>query len=202
MGGATRAFYLEVLEDCLRILRDAGADHLVIGSAAVRSLLGRPLDHSEDVDVFIRERDAERLLGVFAREGYATHRRDERWIYKVARPDVTFDLIFEQSEFIPLDDEHLRRADRLDVEGISLPVPSAEDLAVMRAAFDGDERRGRWYDALALFRSFDIDWDYVVDRGAAHAPRRVLAALLYATDAGVDVPKEALARLAKDALPP
>ena len=76
MGVATREFYLEVLEEALRIIGGAGADNLLIGSAATRILLSRPLSEAEDVDILIRLGDAERLLDVFSQEAYATYRRD------------------------------------------------------------------------------------------------------------------------------
>jgi hypothetical protein len=195
MGGATREFFLEVLRDALRILEAARADHLVIGSLATGALLRRGLDASDDVDVLIRARDAERLLDTFSGEGYATHRRDERWIYKVARPDVTIDLIFRAGEVIELDEEHLKRATTADLAGVPLPVPAPEDLAVMKAVFDGEDRRGRFYEALSILRACPIDWDYLVERGREQAPRRTLALLAFAADDGIDVPDGIVARL-------
>ena len=50
MGGATREFHVEVLGEARRIIRDAGADHLVIGGVATRSLLAMPLSEAEDLD--------------------------------------------------------------------------------------------------------------------------------------------------------
>jgi hypothetical protein len=91
VGGATRAFYLEVLGEGLGIIGDSGANHLVIGGIAEHIHFGRPLNPSEDIDVLVRSDDAERLLERFEKHGYTTYRRDESWIYKAARPDVTID---------------------------------------------------------------------------------------------------------------
>lgn len=195
MGGATREFYLEVLEEALGIIADARADHLVIGGLATKALLEMPLSAYEDIDVLIRREDAERLLEVFSRAGYATYRRDEGWIYKAARPDVTVDLIFGAAETVHLDGEHLGRSTTASLEGIALRVPAPEDLVVMKALFDADDRQGRWYGALSILRRFPIDWDYLAERGAAHAPRRILSLLLYASDIGIAVPDSALSRL-------
>lgn len=202
MGGATREFYLEVFRDTLRILQGAGVDHLVIGGVATRVLLSRPLNEQEDIDFLVRPEDAEGLVETFAGEGYATHRRDERWIYKVARPDVTVDLIFRAGETIEMDEEHLARSSSALADGISLPVPSPEDLAVMKAVFDADDRQGRWYDTLDLLEQFPVDWGYLVERGLRHAPRRVLSVLLYAVDEGISVPEDALERLVPAATSP
>lgn len=195
MGGATREFYLHVLREALEIIGAARAKHVVIGSVATRALLEMPLSETEDVDVLIRHGDADGLLDLFAREGYATYRRDESWIYKAARPDVTIDLIFRAGESIRLDDEHLSHSRTRVLEGISLRLPGPEDLAVMKAVFDGVDRQGRWYGALSLFRRFPIDWDYLAERGIAHAPRRVLSLLLYAADEGIVVPDRSLSKL-------
>jgi Nucleotidyl transferase of unknown function (DUF2204) len=188
VGGATREFYRDVLRDTVAILDDAGKDHLVIGGLATRGMLGMPLNEAEDVDVLIRCEDADLLLARFSDEGYATYRRDEEWIYKAARPDVTVDLIFRAGQTIRLDDAHLAHSTTADLEGISLKVPAPEDLVVMKAVFDSDDRRGRWYGALSILRRCEIDWEYLAQRGAEHAPRRVLSLLLYATDAGIPVP--------------
>lgn len=195
MGGATPEFYIGVLRESLGILDAARADHLVIGGIATRSLLGMPLSTAEDLDVLIRGDDAERLLERFADAGYSIHRRDERWIFKAARPDVTIDLIFRAGESIELDDRHLARSGTSTLEGTRLPVPAPEDVIVMKAVFDAEDRQGRWYGALSLLRRLRIDWDYLAERGILHAPRRVLSLLLYAADAGIAVPDGILDRM-------
>ncbi|MDQ4109289.1 MAG: nucleotidyltransferase family protein [Actinomycetota bacterium] len=202
VGGATRAFYIEVLQGALRIMQAAPTDHLVIGGLATRSLFGMPLSTAEDIDVFIRPEDAEGLLDRFSREGYSTYRRDEDWIYKAAKPDVTVDLIFRAGESIELDAEHLARSTVSKLDGLPLRIPSREDLVVMKALFDADDRQGRWYDAVSILRRFQVDWDYLADRGMEFAPRRVLSLLMYATDLGIDVPARAMDRLMPAATTP
>jgi Nucleotidyl transferase of unknown function (DUF2204) len=201
VGGATRAFFVDVLRNTLRILREADADHLVIGGLATRTVLQMPLSVAEDVDVLIRRDDVERLLDRFAEAGYTVHRRDERWVMKVAMPDVTVDLIFLAGQAMRLDDEHLRRSNVGPLEDIELPIPSTEDLVVMKAMFDAEDRQGKWYGALALLRRPGIDWDYLAFRGLAHAPRRLLSLLLYASDAGIEVPAGTFERLVASAVP-
>jgi hypothetical protein len=195
VGGATRAFYLEVLGEALDIIGDAGADHLVMGGVAERIHFGRPLSPTEDVDVLVRPGDAEPLLDRFADRGYTTHRRDDSWIFKAARPDVTIDLIFRAGETIELDDQHLARSRAAERDGTSLRIPAPEDLTVMKAVFDSPDRDGNWYTAVEILRRLPIDWDYLGERGTRHAPRRVLSLLLYVADLGVDVPAELVRRL-------
>jgi hypothetical protein len=195
MGAATPEFYREVFQETLAIIGAAGADSLLIGGLATRALLDMPLDEKEDIDALIRLQDAEKLLDAFANEGYATYRRDPRWIFKAARPDVTVDLIFRAGEKIEMDEEHLAHSVTTDLEGVSVRVPGPEDLIIMKAVFDGPDRPNRWYDALKLMQHLPVDWDYLARRGTAFAPRRVLSLLLYATDAGVDVPGPAVSGL-------
>jgi hypothetical protein len=202
VGGATRDYYLEVLRDAVRILREADVDHLVIGGLATRGFLDMPLSMAEDIDVLIRPEEAGGLLDRFSAERYATHRRDEGWIYKAAKPDVTVDLIFRAGEVIQLDDLHLARSTTIQIEGVTLPVPSPEDLILMKAVFDADDRQGRWYGAISLLHRLPIDWIYLAERGASHAPRRVLSLLLYAVDLGIRIPDEAIARLSHVAIRP
>ncbi|MGH2753946.1 MAG: nucleotidyltransferase [Actinomycetota bacterium] len=195
MSGATRRFFLKVIRDSLHVIEGAGADHLVIGGLATKALLDQPLIEDEDIDVLIRSEDAERLLTRFEAAGYATYRRDESWIYKAARPDVTVDLIFRAGEVIELDDEHLARSTRASLDGVEFPVPAPEDLVVMKAIFDATTRPGRWYGALDVLRKLPIDWIYLAERGAAHAPNRILSLMLYAADDGIAVPEDAISRL-------
>jgi hypothetical protein len=200
VGGATRDFYLEVLRDAIGILDRAETDHLVIGGLATRGLLDMPLNLAEDIDVLVRREDADALVDRFSVAGYATHRQDEGWIYKAAKPDVTVDLIFRAGEVIRLDDVHLARSRTIRMEGVTLPVPAPEDLIVMKAVFDADDRQGRWYGAISLLQHLPIDWAYLAERGAMFAPRRVLSLLLYSVDLGIPVPDEALSRLVPVAL--
>jgi hypothetical protein len=200
VGGATRDFYLEVLRDAIRLFEDADTDHLVIGGLATRGFLDMRLNLAEDIDVLIRQEDADALVDRFSVDGYSTHLRDEGWIYKAAKPDVTVDLIFRAGERIRLDDVHLARSRTIQIEGVTLPVPAPEDLIVMKAVFDADDRQGRWYGAISLLRHLPIDWDYLAERGAMFAPRRVLSLLLYVVDLGIPVPDEAVSRLVPVAL--
>lgn len=201
MAGATAHFFHDVLSETLQVMDSAGAAYLVIGGVATTAYLGEPLDDEDDIDLLIRTDDAERLLEVFERAGYATHRRDEEWVYKVGKPDVTVDLIFRSAEHIELDEDHLSHSRTISHEDIDLRVPAPEDLVILKAAFDAEDRQGRWYSALKLIRSCSIDWDYLSRRGATLMPDRILSLLLYAKDEGIDVPEAALSELLPSVTP-
>ncbi len=199
MGEATREYFLSTLADTVARFEQHGVDYLLMGSLASADVLGRSWGTEEDIDVFLRREDAERLLEVFAAAGYATHRRDERWVYKVARPNVTVDLIFRAGERIRLDDDHLRHARMGSVDGIHVPMPGVEDLLVMKSIFDSPERQGHWYQCVALLQRPELDWDYLAERAVQYGPDRVLSLLLYATTTGVRVRPSVLCRLGEAA---
>jgi hypothetical protein len=74
-------------------------------------------------------------------------------------------------------------------------VRAPEDLIIMKAVFEAEDRQGRWYEALSMVRRLPIDWDYPAERGVTLAPRRLLSLLMSAADAGIAVPNGARAHL-------
>lgn len=201
MGDATRQQFVHTLRGSLDVLRDAGADHLLIGGLAAATHLDTSWDPgAEDIDLLIRTRDAVPLLDRFTGAGYAVERFDERWLYKVAQPNVTVDLMFRAAECIELDDEHLAHAVDAQIEGVPVRMICATDVVVIKAVFDAVDRRGNWYTCMLLLQRGGIDWDYLVQRSLAHGPARLLSLLLYAATAGIDVPRPAIAALGAAAL--
>jgi Uncharacterised nucleotidyltransferase len=201
MGTASEAYWLSVLGEATGIVGRHGCPHLMIGSLATGSYLGHQWSPAQDIDVFVPRSEAEPLLRAFRDAGYSTYRKDERWLYKAARPNVTIDLIFLASETIELDDEHVRRGRVVDFRDLSIRIPAPEDLVVMKAITDNLERRGHWYDCLRLLKRGWIDWDYFEERALRHGPARMLALLLYARTEGADVPESTIKALAAEALP-
>lgn len=189
MGDATRAYFLSVFAEALDILDANAIPHLVIGSIANVVHLGDPWEPRSDIDLLVTQQDAARCLELFGSHGYATHVRDPDWIYKVAKPNMTIDLIFKSADHIALDREILDRAEVKQFEGLQLRVPSVEDMAVHYVLMDTDERPGFWYDAMRYLRAVE-DWKYLTDRGRQLAPTKFLAALLYAQAIGITIPDD------------
>jgi hypothetical protein len=187
MGAATEDYWLAVLSEGLNLLETRGSPYLVIGSLATGHYLDLEWNPTQDIDFFISAEEAELLLEPFREAGFSVYRKDERWLYKVAKPNVTIDLIFLASEAVALDGKLLARARPAELKGVHFPVPSPEDLWVMKILTDNLERRGHWYDCLQLIGRSDIDWEYLQERGLATSPERVLAALLYARSEGVAI---------------
>lgn len=189
MGDATRLYFLGVFSETLELLEANEIDYLVIGSIANAVHFGDSWEPSSDIDLLVSQEDAARCIELFAAHGYATHVRDPDWIYKVAKPNVTIDLIFKSADRIEMGPEILARSHVRLFEGLMLRVPSVEDMAVHFVLMDTDERRGHWYDAMRYLRAVE-DWDYLIARGRQLAPRKFLAALLYAQEIGITIPDD------------
>jgi hypothetical protein len=73
---------------------------------------------------------------------------------------------------------------------------SPEDFLVIKAAAHQEHNPHHWHDALAVLKQGNLDWDYLLKR-AKHAPRRVLALLIYGQSNDIAVPNEYIRRLYK-----
>lgn len=107
------------------VLREADIPHVLAGGLAVYARGGTPSDH--DVDLLIREVDADRSLDALEKAGFRTERPPEGWLVKAYDGDILVDLIFRPVER-PVTDETLGDSDVLSVAGITLPVLAASVL--------------------------------------------------------------------------
>jgi predicted nucleotidyltransferase len=185
--------FQRVLRETADVLRRSGIPHLFMGGVA-SAALGRPR-WTHDIDVFVGPEDARRTLRVLASEGYETQETDPQWLYKGLKENVLVDVIFLSDGQVVLDREMAARARPAEVEGIRLPVIGPEDLIVIKALVHKERSPRHWFDALALLRRDDLDWEYLLDRAARYNPLRVLSLLYYARSSDQVVPGEAIRRL-------
>jgi hypothetical protein len=191
-GGDLRT-HGRVLEEATSALDDAGIRHVVFGSLATVTLARpRQLEPHEDIDVLIRPPDAGAAIAALEAIGFVAEEADPAWIHKAKRMGVTLDLIHRAGREVHLDDEMLERAVPARVLGVTVRLMPPEDLAVIKAVLHEEARQGDWFDALALVRRPDLDWDYLVRRARGHGAQRVLSLLLYARADGVAVPTDAV----------
>jgi predicted nucleotidyltransferase len=185
--------YARVLGEATTTLDRSGIPYVVFGSIALKAL-GRPRPGvpDEDIDLMIRPPDANPALRALEDEGFAVEETDPSWLNKATRGGVTVDLIFRTAGEMHLDDQMLSRAVPHDVDGTTVRLIPAEDLAVMKAVLYEEHRPFEWFDALALISRPDLDWDYLVRRAVRHGAQRVLSLVLYARSSGVAVPSEAV----------
>ena len=166
-----------VLAEAVAALERADIPYLLIGGLA-SSVHGRPRA-SEDIDIFVKQPDAEAALDAFAAAGFETEATNPQWIYKATKDDVQVDLIFWLKGDVYLDDEMLERALDGEWEGVRVKVMPPEDLIVVKAVIHDEQTPRHWGDALGIIADTELDWDYLARR-ARKGARRVLALLVYA----------------------
>jgi Uncharacterised nucleotidyltransferase len=120
---------LATMKRAAAALRDGDVDHMLGGGLAIWARGGPPSDH--DVDLFVREEDADRALGVLAAAGFRTERPPEQWLYKAWDEENLVDLVFRPAGG-PIGDEHFARADELEVSAHRILVASIDDVLVTK----------------------------------------------------------------------
>ena len=187
----------DALIDSYKALTAAGVDSLVVGGVVISYYLEGEAKIDHDIDLFIREDDVEQAMDAIAAAGFEMTRTHPTWLFKGRRNGATVDVLYRLGRILKLDDEMIERAVEETLDGLSLPLISREDLAIAQAGAASSEVPGHWFEAVDLLQSTDllksgdIDWDYLVRRGAT-APDLTIALLHYARHAGIDVPVEAL----------
>lgn len=181
-----------VLGDVVAALEAAEIPYVLIGGAA-SAIRGRPRV-SDDLDILVKQTDADRALGILAEAGFETEKTNPQWIYKATRGDVTVDLMFWLAGDAYCDDEMLAHATREQYGDVRVNVAAAEDLIVVKLLAHDEQSSRHWHDALALLGLNEIDWDYLLERGRV-TPRRLLSLLLYAQSVDLVVSDDAIHRL-------
>ncbi|MDQ3991954.1 MAG: nucleotidyltransferase family protein [Actinomycetota bacterium] len=191
--------YADVLGSATRVVSDAGMPFVVFGSIA-SSVLARPSWRpEEDIDLLLRPDDVRAAVGALDAAGFDTMEHDPTWIFKATRDGITVDLIFRAAEDVFLDDEMLERAPATEFLGVPVRLIPPEDLAVVKAMLHSEDRGWDWFDAIAILRRGELDWDYLVARARLHGPRRVASLRLNALSAGAAVPAGAVRELVESA---
>jgi hypothetical protein len=108
---------------------------------------------------------------------------------------VLVDVIFLSTGRVALDEEMVARAREVDIDGCRAPVIAPEDLVVIKSLVHKERSPRHWFDALALLRREDLDWDYLLRRALQHGPLRVLSLLYYARSNDQVIPDHAIATL-------
>lgn len=123
------SFYAE----SLRQLKASEIPFLVAGTYAISCYTGisRP---TKDIDVFCRAGDYPRILNHFAALGYETEIEDERWLGKVRRGPLFFDVIFNSTtNMTPVNDQWFAEARPADVLGIEVLITPPTELIWSKA---------------------------------------------------------------------
>jgi len=146
-----------------RALEGAGIAHAFGGAVALAYYATPRGTHDIDVNLFVPAEDAERVLtalaalGVAAGDPRARASIRERGQARVRWEHTPLDLFFS---YDPLHESCLRRLRQVPFgDGVTIPVLSAEDLAVFKAIFD---RPKDWLDLdellFGLGPAFDAEY--------------------------------------------
>lgn len=195
MPAPTREALFAILELAARALAERGIPFVVGGGLAAEAYHLR--ETINDVDLFVRPKDAPHALDALAEHGFYVWIEDPHWLYKAIRDGVTVDVIFESSGVVHVGDETFRRARWMRMDHARLPIMPPEDLFVMKAAAATPSAPKHWMDAISLLATQPMDWDYLASR-ATRASRKVLQAIVHAYEEGVPVPSFVFVRLAQD----
>jgi hypothetical protein len=135
---------LETLKKVAGLFRDAEVPFLLGGGLAVWARGGPETVH--DIDLMLRQPDAEHGVQVLAAAGLRTERPPEGWLYKAFDGDVLVDLIYEPSGQ-PIESSVFERAEELNVYAVPMQVMALEDVFVTK---------------LTALREHELDYESVV----------------------------------------
>jgi hypothetical protein len=132
----------------------------------------------KDLDLVVKEEDAERALEALAEEGMRPERPPEDWLLKAWDGDVMIDLIF-RAMGLPITDEVLERADELNVFSIKMRVMALEDVLATKLLALSDHFLD-YESLLQIARSVreQVDWADVRSRTESSPYARTFFVLL------------------------
>ena len=145
--------------------QELGTPYMLIGGLAV-ILRGFPR-HTDDIDVTVpgAEIDIARLIEILGKHGFepridnALDFAKHNQVLLLRHTETTVELDVAMA-WLPFEDEALRQAESLEVEGVSVPVARAEDLLIYKAVAWRERDRRDIAELLRLHRT-DIDLDRV-----------------------------------------
>lgn len=143
----------------LTLLKGSGIPFLLGGTYAVSAYTGITRQ-TKDMDIFCRAGDYPRVLGHFARAGLVTEVEDARWLAKVRRGPLFFDVIFNSTIAInPVTDTWFAEAHPARVCGIDVQLIPPTEL-IWSKAFVQDRMKYDGADVAHLFlrQHQNVDW--------------------------------------------
>jgi hypothetical protein len=159
---------IEAMKTGAGILQREEIPFVLGGGLAAWARGGPKSEH--DVDFLLRRDDADAALAAFEREGLATERPPEGWLYKAWHANGTLvDLIFSPAGG-PITTERIEEAPLLEVAALRVRVQPLEDLFATKL-LALTEQEPDFGDLLELARALreQTDWDAVRARTGASA---------------------------------
>jgi predicted nucleotidyltransferase len=154
------------MKDAVAVLQEREIPFVLGGGLAAWARGGPRSEH--DVDLLIREQDADEALAAFEDKGMRTERPPEGWLVKTWHENGTLvDLIYSPAGG-PITDESIERAQVLEVMALRVRVSTLEDLMVTKL-LALNEQEPEFGGVLELARALreQVDWDDVRTRTEA-----------------------------------
>jgi hypothetical protein len=147
------------LKRAAHALRAADIPFLLGGSLASWARGGPESRH--DLDLMIREADAEPALAALEAAGMRPEHPPEEWLVKAWDGDVLVDLIFSPKG-LPIDDAVLARGETMSVLAMEMRVMAIEDVVITKL-MALNEHALRYESLLEIARALreQIDWGHV-----------------------------------------
>ena len=147
------------LKKAASALRGAGIPFLLGGSLASWARGGPESRH--DLDLMLREADAERALIALQEAGMRPEHPPEEWLVKAWDGDVLVDLIF-YPKGLPIDDAVLARGETMSVLAMDMQVMAIEDVLITKL-MALNEHALRYEGLLEIARALreQVDWPHV-----------------------------------------
>jgi hypothetical protein len=158
---ASRDFYRRAI----MTVQKAGIDLLVGGAFAFERYTGISR-FTKDFDIFVKARDAARLLEVLSSEGFVTEVTAPHWLAKVCAPEGFVDIIFAEANGArEVDDEWFDYSVEQKVVGLDLRLCPVEEI-ICSKAFVIDRDRCDAADVAHLIRAHAerLDWNRILRR--------------------------------------
>lgn len=185
---------LAVLKKAVGVLGGAGVPFALAGSMACWALGGPPSRH--DVDLAIRQSDAEGALEALEAAGFTIERPPEGWLVKAWHEDVLVDLIWAPMGFRVTEDV-LKAARTVHVDGMEMPALAPTDVLTSKL-LALNEAHLDFEGLLAMVRGVREQVDWVELRRRTEQQPLARSFLYMAGELGL-VPEQAAAGLAKGA---
>jgi Nucleotidyl transferase of unknown function (DUF2204) len=183
----------------LRGLTVANVPFLLGGSFAFTHYTGI-VRSTKDVDLFIRERDRERVLGAFEAMGFTTSVPFPHWLAKVACGELKLDVIWASGNGVAkVDDEWFQYARDAKLYDVPVRLMPPEEM-LWSKAFIMERERYDGADVAHLLHAQgrSLDWPRLIRRFGPHLPVLLSHVILFRfsySDAPARVPTELLDEL-------
>jgi hypothetical protein len=158
-----------VYREALARMVRSGIPFLVGGAFAFARYTGIER-YTKDFDVFVREEEADRLLGLLADAGFRTERTFTHWLAKAYVGDDFIDVIYSSGNGVArVDADWFRYGVEAEVLGTAVRIVAPEEM-IWSKSFIMERERYDGADVAHLLRAsaHTLDWSRLVERFGAY----------------------------------